>query len=148
MVVSFVVAVCMQFAPPESLADWQKLTIGVGITTLAWVLVTLVTPADDAGRLRSFYRLIRPGGPGWRKVIADAARDGEHIAAAGRGHWNVPQGVLCMVLGCFAVYSALFGTGYWIYGQTGPALGYTLLFAVSSTVLAVVFGRMWSAEHA
>jgi hypothetical protein len=27
-----------------------------------------------------------------------------------------------MVAGCFAVYSALFATGYWIYGRTLPAV--------------------------
>ena len=31
--------------------------------------------------------------------------------------WRVPQGLLCMVLGCIAVYGALFATGYWIYGK-------------------------------
>ena len=53
-----------------------------------------------------------------------------------------------MVLGCMAVYSALFGTGYWIYGQTTPAIGYTLLFAVSAIALAFVFSRTWNPRRA
>jgi hypothetical protein len=31
--------------------------------------------------------------------------------------WIVPSGILCMILGCFAIYSALFSTGYFIYGE-------------------------------
>ena len=31
--------------------------------------------------------------------------------------WNVPTGILCMLLGAFAIYAALFSTGYFIYGN-------------------------------
>ncbi|MGD8451504.1 MAG: Na+:solute symporter [Phycisphaerae bacterium] len=135
MVVSFAVAVYMQVAAPEGLAAWQQLIIGVGITTVAWLLVTAVTPPDDPRTLRSFCKLIRPGGPGWRKVIADAERDGEPITGAERGHANLPRGILCMVVGCLAIYSALFGTGYWIYGDHVPAAVLTAVFAVATVAL-------------
>ena len=136
MVVSFAIAVYMQLWAPESLADWQKLIIGVGITTVCWIGVTLLTPADDKRVLRSFYKLIRPGGPGWRKVIEDAERDGEPIAEAAGGGSNLPLGILCMVLGCFAVYSALFGAGYWLYGNVALGAVFTATFLVSGLLLA------------
>src|SRR5690606_35804846 len=104
MVVSFILAVAFQFT------DWSghvELTLGVAVTTAAWILVTLITPPADVAKLRSFYRTTRPGGPGWRAVIEAAAADNDPIDTPDR-RWSVPLGVLCMVAGCFAVYSALF----------------------------------------
>lgn len=143
MIVSFVVAVYLQFWAPEGLENWQKLIIGVGITTVSWVIVTLITPAADAQTLRRFYRLIRPGGPGWKKVIEDAERDGETITGPEAGRSNLPVGILCMVLGCFAVYSALFGAGYWIYGNLGLGTVFTVLFVFSAIALAKSASAMW-----
>jgi Na+/proline symporter len=142
MVVSFVIAVYMQFWAPEQLADWQKLIIGVGITTLCWILVTLITPADHPQTLRSFYKLNRPGGPGWSKVIEDAARDGETITGPEGGRSNLPSGILGMVTGCFAVYSALFGTGYWIYGNTTLGVVFTVVFIISALALIALMRTM------
>ena len=31
--------------------------------------------------------------------------------------WPVPNGILCMILGCTAVYSVLLGVGQLIYGE-------------------------------
>jgi SSS family solute:Na+ symporter len=138
MVVSFAIAVYMQFWAPEAVADWQKLIIGVGITTVCWIVVTLITPADSRQTLRCFYKLIRPGGPGWRKVIEEAARDGETITGPEGGKSNLPAGILCMVAGCFAVYGALFGTGYWIYGNTTLGTVFTAVFAISVMVLILL----------
>jgi SSS family solute:Na+ symporter len=146
MVVSFVIAVYMQLWAPEYLRDWQKLIIGVGITTVCWIIVTLITPADSRQTLRSFYRLIRPGGPGWRKVIEEAARDGETITGPEGGKSNLPAGILCMVAGCLAVYSALFGTGYWIYGNTTLGGIFTAVFAVSVIVLILLITMMRKPE--
>ncbi len=36
--------------------------------------------------------------------------------------WNVPQGILCMFIGAFAIYGTLFSTGYFIYGKMGSGL--------------------------
>ena len=146
MVVSFVIAVYMQFWAPESLADWQRLIIGVGITTICWIAVTMITPADSEQTLRSFYRMNRPGGPGWRKVIDEAERDGETITGPEGGRSNLPSGILCMVAGCLAVYSALFGTGYWIYGNTTLGAVFTAVFAISAIVLIMLITTMRKGE--
>ena len=140
MVVSFLIAIFMQFWAPECFADWHKLLIGVGVTTFAWLVVTFITPSDDARMLRSFYKLTRPGGPGWRKVIEDARRDGETITGDEGGASTLPLGILCMVIGCLAVYSALFGTGYWIYGEFTPAIIFTIIAVVSAVLLI----RLWN----
>lgn len=142
MVVSFTVALYMQFGVRAELEDWQKLVIGVGITTIAWIVVTILTPAVDPRRLRDFYKLTRPGGPGWRKVILDARRDGEEITSDGVGRSNLPIGILCMVLGCLAVYSALFATGYWIYGQYVLAAGLSGIAVIAAGMLISLWKKV------
>jgi SSS family solute:Na+ symporter len=142
MVVSFMVAVYLQLIHPRTglpdISTHVRLVVGVGITTICWIVVTLLTKPTESKTLRSFYRLVKPGGPGWKRVIDEAKKDGELLEAAKQG-WDVPAGILCMVLGCFAVYSALFATGYWIYGRHTPASFLTLIAVVSTYLLT----RAW-----
>jgi integral membrane sensor domain MASE1 len=56
--------------------------------------------------------------------------------------WQVPQGILCMALGCLSTYSALFATGYWIYDMTTQAVSLTVLAVVSAYALAKAWRRM------
>jgi len=123
MIISFVVALVMEFVVQDALQDWQKLVIGVGITTAGWIIVTLLTPPAEERVLRRFVELVRPGGPGWNVVRARAAAAGEPLANAGVGG-SLAYGVLCMALGSVAVYGVLFATGYFLYGdmRTGAVL--------------------------
>lgn len=143
MIVSFVVALYFEFVHPATgepvLDGSSKLLIGVAVTTLAWMAVTLVTKPVDTKTLRAFYRLVRPGGPGWKKVVAGAKREDPSFEALANESSDIPAGILCMVLGCFAVYSALFAAGYWIYGRIPLALALTVLFAGAVAVLT----RAW-----
>ncbi|MBU4253910.1 MAG: Na+:solute symporter [Acidobacteria bacterium] len=120
MGVSFVIAIYFQFIHPltglPAIATPVQLVTGVSLTTISWILVTLLTKPSDKHTLRSFYSLVRPGGPGWKKVLEEAEKDGEPVDADGEG-WDVPAGIVCMALGCLAVYSALFATGNFIYGK-------------------------------
>ena len=129
MVVSFVVAVTLKLAD-FGLASWQQLLLGVGITTVCWVSVAMLTPPADADTLRSFCRRINPGGPGWRTVYRQLTDD--DVAPAGDAV-NIPRGILCMVLGCAGVYSVLFATGFWLYGETINAV---VLAAIAITAAA------------
>lgn len=142
MVVSFLVAIYMQFFAPDGMADWQKLIIGVAITTVCWLIVTFITPASDRGTLRRFHRLTRPGGPGWKRIIEEARAEGDDITGDSNGRSNLPAGILCMVLGCFAVYCALFGVGYFIYGQAGVGSAMTIVSAVSIVSLIALWKRV------
>jgi hypothetical protein len=142
MIVSFAVAVGMQLWAPQSIIAWQQLVIGVGITTVAWICVTVITPSTDRQTLRSFYRLTQPGGPGWRRIVEEARREGQIITGARAGRSNLPMGILCMAVGCLAVYSALFGTGYWIYGRSVPAVILTVVAVVATGVLIKLWRRV------
>ncbi|MHC4396994.1 MAG: sodium:solute symporter family protein [Planctomycetota bacterium] len=145
MVVSFVVAMYFQFIHPHTglgeLAEWQKLVTGVGITTFAWFFATFVTRPTDEKTLRSFYRLINPGGPGWKAVLNRAKAENDPIGECD-GKSDLPMGILCMFFGCVAVYSAVFATGYWIYGNYTPATILTITGVISTLVLIKTWGRL------
>ncbi len=118
-----------------------NLIIGVSITTASWVIVTLLTkPADDAV-LRKFYRLVKPGGKGWNVVLAKAQQDGDPItetATAG----DLPRGILCMVAGCLAVYSAVFAAGYYLYGNMLYGIVFTAVTVVAVGFLVSIWGKL------
>lgn len=120
------------------LPGWSKYPAVVGITTLVWLVVTFVTPPESAETLRKFYRKTRPGGPGWRKVVEEAQEDGDRIADTA-AVWTVPSGVLAMVIGCVLVYSCMFATGNWIYGNYSLAAGLT----ATTLVAAYLLKRVW-----
>ena len=124
-----------------TLESWQELVVGVALTTAAWVAVTFLTRPTDESQLRSFYRKTRPGGPGWAAVIDRAAEAGEPIAA-GETEWDVPSGLMAMLAGCFAVYSALFAVGHWIYGNYLLGAGLSAIALIASLLLVVSWGRI------
>ena len=86
-----------------------KFPVIVLITTIVWLLVTFMTKPDDDQKLIEFYKKTRPGGPGWKRIVNLPDFKNE------KGYnktWAVPRGILCMLVGCLAIYSALFSTGY------------------------------------
>jgi len=145
MIVSFLVACLFQFAPENTalaaLSSGTKLVLAVAITTLAWLLVTLLTPPADQKTLRRFYSIAQPGGPGWARVLRNAAASGSPLELE-KSRWDVPQGILCMLFGCFAVYSALFATGYWIYGRYLQAVILSVVALVSAFLLIKLWSRL------
>ena len=104
-----------------------KFPVIVLITTIVWLLVTFITKPDDDQKLIEFYKKTRPGGPGWKRIVNLPDFKNE------KGYnktWAVPRGILCMLVGCLAIYSALFSTGYFIYGEL-----YLGLIMLSSTII-------------
>ncbi len=142
MIVSFLVALTFafieRFTAIELTASFKILT-GVGITTASWLIVTLLTQPVDKEKLRSFYTKIRPGGPGWRRIVLEAEAEGIELTKEKDLKWDVPTGVLCMVLGSIAVYSCLFATGQFIYGNNLEAM----IFSAVSVSSAIVLSRYW-----
>jgi SSS family solute:Na+ symporter len=112
-----------------------QLVITVAATTVGWLAVTFLTPPDDKETLREFVRKTRAGGPGWKKVYDEAAAEGVELAGA-NDKWPVPLGILCTVVGCVSIYSALFGTGALLYGHW---LNGTILFSVAAVTAVVLF---------
>ncbi|MGB1114062.1 MAG: sodium:solute symporter family protein, partial [Flavobacteriaceae bacterium] len=113
---------------------WAEFPFVVAVTTTLWLLTTYLTPSESDSVLRDFYRKIQPGGPGWKKVIA-AAQAEQIDLEEGKQGWTVPSGILAMLLGCSLIYSIMFATGYYIYGNYQYALPISALALVSGYFL-------------
>ena len=110
---------------------WAEFPFVVFVTTSIWLLTTYFTPSESKEVLRSFYTKIQPGGPGWKKVIDDAQKDEIDLTKGEKG-WTVPSGIVAMLLGCLLIYSIMFATGYFIYGDyqfAFPLFGIALVSA-------------------
>ncbi len=130
------------FAPETGIFPvWANYPFIVVVTTSIWVLVTLLTPPESDETLRSFYKRIQPGGPGWKKVVDKSVADNEEIVKPGE-KWSVPQGITAMLLGITLIYSIMFATGYWIYGRTTSALVLSVIALVTGFLLIKAWGRM------
>ena len=140
MIASLIIATYLTFFHDNlgvlPLEPWAKIVLGAVLTTIIWVIATFFTPPTADGTLRKFYRLIEPGGPGWNPVIEKANAENDPIK---KSIGQIPLELLGMLLGCFAIYGALFSTGFFIYGQIVPAV-FTGLVA-----LGCAFGilRIW-----
>ncbi|MDX2442997.1 MAG: Na+:solute symporter [Bacteroidales bacterium] len=103
-----------------------KLLIAVFATTIMWLATTYLTKPESTETLRSFYRLTRPGGPGWKKVVKEADEDGDPVDLKDRGlAWEMPIQILLVFIGIIVIYSSLFSIGSFVYLK--PGQGFILL---------------------
>ncbi len=116
---------------------WAKFPMIVLVTTIVWVTVTFLTQAESKTVLQHFYKKTQPGGPGWKKIVAEARQEHIELVDDKKG-WSVPSGILAMLVGCALIYSVMFATGYIIYGNYLNGLlliGAALIFALLLTKL-------------
>jgi Na+/proline symporter len=104
----------------------------VAVTTIVWIVATFVTQPESDQVLESFYRRVRPGGPGWATVSTKL----------GFGRESIPGGALAWtnwIAGVVAVYSTLFGIGKLIFGEIGVGLLLLLIAAAAFAWIARSF---------
>ena len=149
MICSGVVSILFEFTPIGSMIfsedfiqPYFKFPMVVLITTFVWVVVTFMTKPDDDETLVKFYKKTKPGGPGWKR-IKDLAKLSE---SENNSEWIVPRGILCMILGCFAIYSALFSTGYFIYGEITSGIIFLTTTIIFSYILFIISKKILSNE--
>jgi len=111
------------------LPSFMKFPFIVLVTTSIWLIVTFVTPSDDTDTLVKFYNKTKPGGPGWNIIKNNSGISNE------KEGWIVPRGIICMIIGCISIYSALFSTGYLIYGEINLGLIFLLITIISGYLL-------------
>lgn len=110
LISSFGLAVLFKTVDP-GWAWWMELIISIGLTTLIWLTVTLLTPPCDKATLLRFYKRARPGGNGWGPV-REHSKD-----FLPRNDSLAPQ-IGQAIMGIIGVYGFLFGIGKLIYGET------------------------------
>ncbi|MCT8340328.1 Na+:solute symporter [Flavobacteriaceae bacterium TK19130] len=127
MVVSFIVALLFEFTEFGSgFADYEKLVIGVAITTASWITVTLLTRPTDIKVLAQFYNAIKPYGHGWKGFRNIAEKEGVKM---GKSSDSFTIDFASMLLAIVFVYTSLFATGYFIYGNM---IGGSILLTVAA----------------
>jgi len=136
MVASFAITLGLFAARRQGLemSDTRALLLSVGLTTLVWVAATFLTAPTDRETLGRFYLKVRPAGPGWKAVQAECG--GEPSPD------SMTQSIIGSLAGCLAVYGALFGVGYLLYGQLAAAAFCLVLVAASGFVLWRVMSQM------
>jgi Na+/proline symporter len=102
--------------------------VTVGLTTIAWLAVTWLTPPEPAETLHAFYRRVRPAGRGWAPI---AAAVGLPPASASLG-----TELLNAFLGCVLVYAALFGVGHVLLRSAAVGIGLLALSALAAFAIA------------
>ncbi|MCH1557663.1 MAG: Na+:solute symporter [Flavobacteriaceae bacterium] len=103
------------------------------VTTFIWLLVTFLTKPDTTESLIDFCKKTNPGGPGWEKIRKEAELQNIFFDKKDEDKkWSVPLGIICMLCGSFAIYSLLFSTGYFIYGEINNGLSFLIIGIVFS----------------
>ncbi|MEY3549180.1 MAG: hypothetical protein RLZZ552_1548 [Verrucomicrobiota bacterium] len=143
MVMSLVTAVGVPMALPQ--ADFATTTLWqVGLTTIAWLVTAYVGPQTDRATLISFCQKVKPAGPGWTDIRAEAGVTDAEIAQENR----VGSAFVGWLAGCGLIWGSLFAIGNFLYASGDPqrltmAWILTAVTVVSGYVLLKVTREMW-----
>lgn len=132
---------------PSTLTDdFAKVTlIQVGITTAAWLVTAYVGPQTDRATLLSFCRKVKPAGPGWTDIRAEAGVSDAEIAQENR----IGSAFVGWIAGCALIWGSLFAIGNFLYAAGDPqrltmAWVLTAVTLVSGYVLLTVTRQLWA----
>jgi Na+/proline symporter len=142
MISSFVTSVALLalVRGGASISTHAALLITVAVTTVSWLLAAYLAPETDREVLKAFYRKVRPFGPGWAAVRAEAGK-----LESPQERENIPLALLGWVAGSMAIWSSLFALGNYLYGRTGYAIGLTIVFVITGLIVIRVVQTLWSA---
>jgi len=101
------------------------------VTTVVWVIVTLLTPPEPQDVLVKFYRQVRPHVTGWKPIAQLAA---EVPPTRDLGH-----NLRAWLLGCTMVYATLFGIGKLCFGRIASGV---LLLALATVCAGLVYAHI------
>ena len=102
--------------------------ITAGITTVAWIIATFLTPAESDDKLLAFYRRVRPSVYGWKK-IAVLAPEVPQVR-------DLANNAFDWLMGCVLVYASLFGIGKIVFGDWTVGV---LLLALAAVAGYLIF---------
>lgn len=113
MISAFVVSLTLQFGFGLSESDPQQfawlLLITVMVTTVVWLVVTMITQPEPKEILLSFYRRVRPNARFWGPI----AKEATDIIPEKDGIFNFVN----WISGVAMIYAFLFGLGKVLFGD-------------------------------
>jgi SSS family solute:Na+ symporter len=113
-----------------------KILLIVAVTTVSWIVVTLLTKPDDEAKLLAFYRKVRPGGA-WGPI---ARKDGVR-------HALKAAPFLGWALAALMVFFFLFGLGRIVFGDWGPGAAYLAAGGLAAVGLSKVIAKIdWEGQ--
>jgi Na+/proline symporter len=127
MVAGFLVGLGTSVVPVLTISDFGlRLLVTAAVTTAVWVPVMLLTAPETPERLDTFYRKVRPGGPGW---VAQRRRTGVE-----------PDGSLLgdlerVAAGLLILFGAMFAVGGLVLLRPGTAAGSALAVVLGTVLL-------------
>jgi Na+/proline symporter len=108
--------------------------VTVGLTTVAWLLVTWLTPPEPREKLIAFYRRVRPGGPGCKPIRAAAGELDAPTESLGIQFYN-------WILGCTLIYATLFGIGKIIFKEWAAGFIFIVVAVVAGALISLNLAR-------
>jgi len=120
-----------------------KLLIAVTGTTIIWLVTTYVTKPERMETLYEFFQLTHPGGPGWKKVVQHAEKNGVNINEMEAGKkWEMPQQLLMVFIGIIVIYGALFAIGSFVYGNMLTGIITSIIAAVGTVFMFMLLDKL------
>lgn len=117
--------------------DMQQAALGMGITCLAWIVVTLLTRPEPMETLVEFYRRARPMGL-WKPVIEQCLAEDPQWQPPPRG--LLLEGLAIAVVGATAVSSGVLVASVAFVGRWSEAA----FFAVAACGMGYWFVRLFN----
>jgi Na+/proline symporter len=122
MVAGFFIGLFTTVVPVLRIDDFGlRLFVITAITSAVWVTVMFATPSEPDHVLESFFRKVRPGGPGWKR---------QRAATGLLPLDSMKEAVFRTVAAVLAVYGMMFGVGAVLLLKWETALAMTALTAV------------------
>lgn len=136
MIAAFVVSVLLtqvHFLGNDSVVFAKTAMITAFTTTIVWIVVTLLTPAEPQELLLQFYRRVRPTVHGWRHIAALAP---EILPVRDLG-----ANTFDWIMGCALIYCSMFGIGELVLQEWLPGLTLLVCAAVAGYLIYVSLSR-------
>ncbi len=131
MISAAVTSIILRYASPFPASDpnqfGKNLVLTVAITTTVWLSATFLTAPEPEAKLLAFYRRVRPGVTGWRRIAVLAPE----VPPTQDGWYNFMD----WALGCLMVYMTLFAIGKLLLGSTRTGLLFLAVAAVSGYII-------------
>src|ERR1700733_4768537 len=150
MVAAFVVSISlaqMSFTGNTTVVFAKTALITTAVTTIVWLVVTLVTPPESDERLLKFYRRVHPTVHGWKRVAA--------LAPEIKPVRDFKANAFDWIMGCTLVYCCMFGIGElvlqeWLTGVillvVAAGAGYFIYWSLSRRGWETLSGASDSAD--